>query len=356
MHLFVDISSHGFGHFAITAPVLNALADLLPDLRLTVRCGLPAAKLAQRIRPPFAHLHSASDFGYVMHDALSIDLDATARAYRIAHADWPGRVRQEADSLAALKPDAVLANVSYLPLAGAAACDIPALAICSLNWADLFAHFFGGQPGALPIHAEMLAAYRSARHFIRITPAMPMADLGNTSSVGPVASRGRRHDLGLNGARTVLVALGGIDHPLPVDHWPRLPGIRWLVAGHWQCAHPDAIAYESFGLPFTDLLCSADAIITKPGYGTFTEAAGNGVPLIFQRREDWPEQDCLIDWLRRNGRCQEIDAARLGRGDLSGPLTQLWQQTAAPSPSCDGAHQAAEIIMRLRPASAAPQN
>lgn len=41
MHLFVDISSHGFGHLAITAPALNALAELAPDLRLTVRSGVP---------------------------------------------------------------------------------------------------------------------------------------------------------------------------------------------------------------------------------------------------------------------------------------------------------------------------
>ena len=27
MHLFVDISSHGFGHLAITAPVLSVVAD-----------------------------------------------------------------------------------------------------------------------------------------------------------------------------------------------------------------------------------------------------------------------------------------------------------------------------------------
>ncbi len=50
-HLFVDISSHGFGHFAQTAPILNHLVELLPGLRLTVRCGLPTEKLQQRIRP-----------------------------------------------------------------------------------------------------------------------------------------------------------------------------------------------------------------------------------------------------------------------------------------------------------------
>jgi len=346
MHLFVDISSHGFGHLAITAPVLDAVAEIIPDLRLTVRSGLPAAKLHQRIHCPFEHIAAASDFGYVMHDALSIDLVATAAAYRAAHADWPARVAAEAGFLAALAPDLVLSNVSYLPLAGAALGGIPAIAICSLNWADLFAHFFGRQPWAAPILGEMLAAYRAAQTFIRITPAMPMADLANTMTVGPIASFGRRHDLGLNGDKAALIAMGGVAHQLPVDRWPRAPGVRWLVAADWHCTHPDAVAYESFDVSFTDLLCSVDAVITKPGYGTFTEAACNGKPVLYQRRADWPEQDCLIDWLRDLGRCREISGADLEAGKLSRALAELWQQTPPPVPQADGARAAAEIICR----------
>jgi hypothetical protein len=344
LHLFVDISSHGFGHFAITAPVLNTVAEMYPDLRLTVRSGLPLTKLRQRIAPQFEHIAAASDFGYVMHDALNIDLAATADFYRAAHADWPARVAAETKFLERLRPDAVLSNVSYLTLAGAAIAGIPALAICSLNWADLFAHYFGHEDWAAPIHAEMLGAYRAAEKFIRITPAMPMGDLTNTVMVGPVASLGHRHDLGLNGDKTVLIALGGIDHHLPVDHWPRLPGIRWLVAEHWQCSHPDAIPYERFGLSFTDLLCSADAIVTKPGYGTFTEAACNGVPVLYQRRADWPEQECLIDWLRDHSCCREITGANLEAGNLSAPLAELWQQTPPPVPQASGTRGAAELI------------
>ena len=354
MHLFVDISSHGFGHFAITAPVLNALAETCPDLRLTVRSGLPPDKLRQRIVPPFKHIAASSDFGYVMHDALHIDLAATAATYRSAHADWPARVAAEAAFLADLQPDIVLSNVSYLPLAGAARAGIPALAICSLNWAELFAHFFGHEDWAPPIHAQMLAAYRAAQQFIRITPAMAMADLANTTTVGPVASLGRRHDLGLNGDKAVLIALGGIAHHLPVDHWPRLPGVRWLVAGHWHCTHPDAIAYEDFGLSFTDLLCSVDAIVTKPGYGTFTEAACNGTPILYQRREDWPEQDCLIDWLQRHGHCREIGGADLETGAVAAPLAELWRQAPPCPPSADGARMAADLIHRTLAAHPVP--
>ena len=350
MHLFADISSHGFGHLAITAPVLNAVAEIVPDLRLTVRSGLPANKLRQRIAPPFAHIEAASDFGYVMHDALNIDFAATAEAYRAAHADWPARVAAEADFLATLAPDVVLSNVSYLPLAGAAGAGIPALALCSLNWADLFAHFFGHEPWAMTIHAEMLAAYRGARAFLRATPGMPMAALANRRAIGPIASIGRRHDLGLGSDKAVLIAMGGVAHRLPVENWPRMPGVRWLLAADWQCTHPDAVAYESFGLGFTDLLCSVDAVVTKPGYGTFTEAAANGTPVLYQRRDDWPEQDCLIEWLRRNSPCLEIPADCLHSGSLAESLTALREQTAMRRPALTGAAEATAVICCYAPA------
>jgi hypothetical protein len=347
MHLFVDISSHGFGHLAITAPVLNALAEQIPDLRLTLRSGLPVAKLRQRIRPPFELIAAASDFGYVMIDATRVDLPASAAAYRRAHAEWPARVAAEAALLAGLQPDLVLTNVSYLPLAGAVQAGIPAVSLCSLNWADLFAHYFADQSWAPPIHAEMLAAYRSAAAFLRVTPGMDMAALGNVRPVGPVAARGRRHDLGLGADRAVLVAMGGIAHRLPVDDWPRLPGLRWLVPAAWRCRHPDALALEDFGLSFTDLLCSVDAVVTKPGYGTFTEAAVNATPVLYQRRADWPEQACLIAWLEDHGRCREVAAAALQNGRLDSDLLALWEQPAKPAVAAGGALEAARLIGAL---------
>jgi hypothetical protein len=165
VHLFADISSHGYGHLAIVAPILGALANIDSGLRLTVRSELPEAKLRERIPLPFELISGSSDFGYVMCDALSIDLTATASAYRAAHADWPAAVAAEAHFLEKLHPDTVLTSVAYLPLAGATACGIPSLAVCSLNWADLFAHYFGNEAWAPPIHAEMLAAYRAVRAF-----------------------------------------------------------------------------------------------------------------------------------------------------------------------------------------------
>ena len=354
MHLFADISSHGYGHLAISAPVLNHLLEMAPEIELTVQSGLSPAILRQRIHVPFRHIARATDFGCAMHNAMQVDHQTTAERYRQQHLDWPDKVAKEADFLARQKPTLLLSNVSYLSLAGAARAGIPAMAICSLNWADIFAHYFSGEAWAPPLHAEILAAYRSAQHFLRITPGMPMPDLGNVITIGPITLRGQRRDLGLNGARAVLVSLGGIGHRIPLENWPRIPGIRWLVSAEWGCTHPDALPFEHMRISFTDLLCSVDAIITKPGYGTFTETRCNGIPVLYTRREDWPEQDCLIQWLEAHGLCAEISADELAAGDVEQALQTLWRTAPPPNPSASGTAEAAQLILAALKSASRP--
>ena len=355
-HLFVDISSHGFGHLAQAAPILNALARARPDLRLTVRSGLPPEKMRARIDAAFELQPGRSDFGFVMLDAVHIDRVATGEAYRAWHADWDTRVAAEATFLRALAPDLVLTDVAYLPLAGAARAGIPALSMCSLNWADLFAHVFGREAWAGPIHAQILAAYRGAACFIRLTPAMPMPDLPNARAVAPVAALGRdrrgelRERIGAAaGERIVLIAFGGFDKNLNAAAWPVTPGVRWLVPEGWGTARGDMAAIEALHMDFTDLLRSVDAVLTKPGYGTFTEAACNGTPVLYVRRDDWPEQDWLIEWLGENACCREVASAALMRGEMREDLELLWRQARPLPPVPRGAEEAARLIASYLP-------
>ena len=350
-HLFVDISSHGFGHLAQTAPILNALQERFPALQLSIRCGLPEAKVRSRINGDFSFIADSSDFGFTMNNAVSINLTASATRYRAFHADWKDRVSAEAQFLSLLAPTLVLTDVAYLPLAGAALAGIPALTMCSLNWAELFIHFFSDETWAPPIYAEMLAAYRSAMHFLRLIPAMPMEALPNTLALGPVASIGTRRRTELcqrlacpTADKIGLIAFGGIEHALSIEHWPPTPGVHWLVPKEWAVNRPDMTALESLGWHFTDLLASADAVLTKPGYGTFVEAACNGTAVLYQRREDWPEQECLIEWLGQNARCREISADDLSQGRVHAALESLWNEARPSRPEPTGILQAAGIL------------
>jgi hypothetical protein len=356
-HLFVDISSHGYGHLAQTAPLLNALVASRP-LQLTVRSGLTQAQLASRIPVLFTHIHAASDFGFVMHDALNVDLEASAVRYREAYADWPQRVAAEALLLEKISPDLVLSNISPLPLAGAALAGIPSVAMCSLNWADLFAHYYAGEDWATPVHAAMQAAYASAQAFIRFSPGMEMPTLPNVEVVGPVSiyavdsvrstreQAARALDLPLN-KRWLLLALGGIAHRLPVEQWPEFPGTQLLVPADWQVKkRADITPYSDAQLSFAKLLPVVDVVLSKPGYGTFVEAACCGLPVLYLQRPDWPEAECLETWLHQNTRAAIISPAAGINGDFLPSVNELLTRPAPPKPHPEGIAQAVRLISR----------
>ena len=331
-HLVVSISGHGFGHVAQTAPILDALHVRMQRLHLTVRSAVPLAHLRSRIHAPFAHLPSEGDIGMMMSSALDIHVGDSRAAYRAFHADWDARIAEEARLLRDLGADMVLSNVCYLPLAGAQRAAIANAALCSLNWADIYRHYCGDDA----IAAQMHTCYASADAFLRATPGMAMSDLPNLVQVAPIAAAGNdRRDV-LNrrlklapGEKLVLVSLGGIAGRLPIERWPRIDGVRWLVQQNWKVEHPDAIVLESMQMSFSDLLASSDALICKPGYGSFVEAACSGVPVLYVSRADWPESPALIAWLRQHGLCREASRDDLERGNIEDLLEGIWN---APRP------------------------
>lgn len=351
-HLFVDISCHGFGHLGTSAPVLNRLRELMPSLRLTVRSGLPATLLRARLGDDFTHIDGATDIGFVQKDAVHIDHVATRLAYERMHEDLARRVTNEAEFLARLAPDVVLTNVAYLPLAGAKAAGIPALSICSLNWADMLQHFYGDEAWARSIIAEAREAYAAADLFIALTPSTPMTDLPRKRVIGPVATiaapeermRVRRLLTVDDDETLVLVAMGGFDFDVPVADWPRRKGLRYLLPSAWNKSHPAAIRYAMQPFSFGALLRAADAVLTKPGYGTFAEAACSGVPLLYLRREDWPEQDCLIPWFRAHGRCAEVNREALMTGAWVDALDRLLMQPRSQAVVPTGNDEAAKLM------------
>ncbi len=353
-HLLVCLSAHGYGHAAQTAPVINALRCRVPDLHVTLRTTLPHGYLGSKFVGDFDVISEASDVGMLMESALDALVYETGLAYRRLHEDWDARVAREAETLTKLAPDLVLANAPYLPLAGARAASLSACALCSLNWADIYAHYFRGRPEAGVVHRQILDAYAAGAAFLQPAPCMPMKDLPNRRSVGPIAEVGhdRRRELrarlGLAaGVRLVMISYGGSRLRLPVEDWPRSAGFHWIVPGSWQASAPQIVAFEDLGMPFIDVLRSCDALVGKPGYGTFAEAACNGTPMLYVRRDSWPEDDYLIKWLSGRGRCLEVGRHDLARGALSDSLHALWAMPRRRAVEPTGGEAAAAFLARM---------
>jgi hypothetical protein len=349
MHLWLALSPHGYGHAAMTAPVVAELRRRRPGLRLTIQTALPRSYLDTRYAE-FDHVDQVPDIGFRMHSATEIDLEASAAFYRELHADFPAIIRREAARLRAAKPDLVLANVPYVTIAAAAEAGIPVVGYSSINWADMVDHYLGDRPDCRALRADIHAAYAKASAFLRPTPAQAMT-LPNIREIGPVAVKGtpRRAEvqerLGLGqGTRLGLIAFGGIDHRLPLERWPVMDGWFWLSSLMDTPARPDMAPWQAAGLPFADLLPSADLLITKPGYGTFTEAGLAGVPVLYQPRPDWPESAPLERWLSNHTRCLPATAAEMVDGGLPPLLQKLFSLQSPGVAVATGITQAVDVL------------
>lgn len=353
-HLVVALSSHGFGHIGQTAPVIETLRKRLPELRVTLRTTAPRFKLLERFGERVGIVPAATDVGMVQQDAQCIAWEASAQAYLEFHREWDRRVEAEAHELRELRADALLANVPYLALAGAQRAGIPSFALCSINWMDIYAHYFSVRPEAPTLLEQMRQAYASARAFLQPTPSMPMPQLSNRRVIGPICQRGRSRRawfderFGLRpDERLVMVSLGGMELRPPVEQWPVFPGVRLLVPATWCSSHPDTVDFETLGLPYVDALWSCDALICKPGYGSFVEAACAGVPVLYLERPDWPEASYLVDWLETAGRCALLTQENWLAGGFLAGLVQLWREELPLPVAPTGVAEAVESLVEV---------
>jgi len=351
-HLLVALTPHGYGHAAMTAPVVNTLRRRLPGLRLTLQTTLPRPFLENSYDGIFEQIDNIPDFGLCMGSATEVLIEASARRYQELHAGLDALVAQEADRLARLGIDLVLANIPYVTLLAARKAGIRAMALSCLNWAAIYHAYCGDRPEAPAIEAEMLTGYRSAQVFLTPQPAMAMPDLGAIlRPIGPLARRGtpRRRELrdrlGLSpDIRLGLVAFGGMETGWTFRDWPRLDGWHWIVTSDPE-GRPDLIFHDKIGMQFSDLFCSCDAVIGKPGYGTFAEAGVGGVPLLSLSRPDWPETAGLLAWLTEHGRCLEISRESLfDPGTLAGRLDDLLSLPEKLPAEPSGAEEAADWL------------
>jgi hypothetical protein len=352
-HLMLALSGHGYGHLAQCAPVVSALREALPGLRLSVCSSLPAAVLESRLPGPFTTIERSLDPVLPMLSAWEVDRERALAVYADFHAGYQTGLLEEGSLLKGLSPDLLLANAPYRVIEAAGRLGIPAVALCSLNWAEVFDCYCAGMPGAERIREQMLRGYRAAETFLTPEPCLPMAGFEHRQRIGPVARTGeaRRSELEAalrldSGVTLVLVALGGIATDLPLECWPHRESTVWLFAEPVQTERDDRVNVAPLGLSLVDIIASVDAVITKPGYGTYAEAVCAGTALLTLERPDWPETAGLNDWAVRHGRHAEISRAAFLGGEFVGALDRL---LASPGPGAPpkptGVQQAAGYLL-----------
>ena len=353
-HLLLALSGHGYGHLAQCAPVINVLRQQLPEMTLTVCGSLPCEVVASRIDGEFDCRRAELDPTLQMLNAWEVDVPASWRVYREFHHNWAQGFQDDLDLLGQVCPDLVLADVPYRILSAAAERGIPSVGLCSLNWAAIYAAYCENSHEDRRVLEQITNSYRAAGLFITPAPAIPMPELDNVVSIGPIARQGcRQRTVLLEGCaaerqvRAVLVALGGIATALPLDNWPYIEGVVWIFTDPVQSPRNDMFDLIALEMRFIDVLASADAVLTKPGYGTYAEAVCNGVPVLSIERRDWPETIWLNSWVQQHGYLEVMTREQFLGGRFAPLVNALLEKPARPAIEPDGVRQAVEHIHSL---------
>ncbi len=346
------ISPHGYGHASQSAGVINYLLAHRPELNIVLKTSLSRHFIKERFHPRVKVFPKIIDFGMAMASSIDVLPKKSWQRYKTIHAHWEAHVQREYNELASLKPQLIVSNIAYVCLEAAHRLGIPSIAMSSLNWADIFEHYCHDYPDTLAITRQMRSAYNRAHTFIQFTPCPPMTWLQHTSPVSPITRLGNNlrdsinKELDLNEqARLVLIGLGGIDMRLPIETWPVKKNTYWLIPNDWGIQRDDCIPLGRIKQSYIDILCSVDALITKPGYGTFSEAVCNQVPFLYVSRGDWPEEPFLEAWAKSFGNAANLSRQDLYAGNVHTHLEHILSKKIAPPPSkAEGAKEAASII------------
>lgn len=351
VHIVADISANGFGHLAQVAPIVTAFAKVRPGLKLTLRTEVDPIICGQFLDIPFEMGPTPPDPNMRMQGPLDVDADGLFEDYQDLVADWENVITRDAAVLAALKPDLVLTNIAVASVAAARRAGVPVAAICSLNWADVFAAYCGTDGDAGEIYDHLTSAYAAADRFIQLQPHMPMDWVPTAHSVGPVARVGQDRRADLQAIRPadhyVLATMGGIPGMHTQVPLPEVEGVMWVVPPDWESPRRDILSRKELDIAFIDLMRSCDALVTKAGYGGVTESAVNGTRILYTERTNWCETPMLETWMAENCTARRIERDVMQSGDFGAELQELLARPISKQPVRGGVDDAVAVLTQL---------
>ncbi|WP_295455728.1 hypothetical protein [uncultured Thiodictyon sp.] len=350
-HLLLAVTAHGYGHLAQSSPVIEALTRRLPGLRVTLQSDIDPRFARARLPPGFTQVREATDPGFLMDGPLVTRWEESLAAYVRFEADYPQRLERQLATLRDLAPDLVLADIPWLPLEAARRLGIPAVGLCSFSWYDILRESQLQAQVPVTLMEHLRRVYREADLFIRPAPALPMDWLPAARAVGPIARRRPdrgselRSRFGCPADRPLaLMQFGGFDGLNPLHEWPEQEQVHWVVDDLQGRPRRDATALTGHGIDLLDVLGSVDLMLCKPGYGSYAEAACNGVPVLQVPRPDWPESTTLNTWLSAQVPTRELSLADLTAGRVAGPIAELLAAGRPAPVEPSGIEAAADLL------------
>ena len=358
------ISAHGYGHGVRSCDIIRALNRLYPHLTVDVICSLPPEFLFNRIGRDRNRIRRDSfDIGMVQKDSIQVDVPATLNRIERLYDRCEDLIAQEVSYLNEKNISLVVADIPALPLEAAADAGIARMAIGNFGWDWIYSGFVKQDPRWKPIVEHIHNSYAKTDLLLRLPFSEEMHAFPEVEDIPLVASPGisRRKEMAdlFNcdaDRKWILISFTSLNwSEEALDSVERIKDYEFFTVHPlvWQRRNIHVLQREQ--APFSDIVSSVDAVLSKPGFGILSECVVNRKPLIYADRSDFKEYFILEAAIRKYLKHIHIPMDLLYRGDLIRSLDGLWDQPEIfVSLPHDGAVIAAHRIARLAGINAGP--
>ncbi len=303
--LYVAITNHGFGHATRTAAVLAEIQRLVPDILLIVVTSAPRWLIESYIPGDFIYRSRVLDVGVIQSDGLTINIPATLKQLQEIRTYQNRLVTAEVDYIRQIGAQLILADIPPLASVIAKAAGIPCWMASNFGW-DLIYRQWGDD--FADIVDWVTDCFQQCDRLFRLPFHEPMSVFPNVTDVGLTGASPRfttlelRREFGIKveAEKTVLMSFGGLGlAKVPYRNLQKFPDWQFITFDRLAPdSYPNLLKVSDPKYRPVDVMPLCGRIVSKPGYGTFSEACSLGIPVISVPRDDFAEAQYLLTGLQ----------------------------------------------------------
>lgn len=310
--LYVAVTNHGFGHATRVSAVLAELqrrqADMGLEIELTLVTCAPEWLLRACIPGPFHYRPRALDIGVVQGDSRFMDKAATLAKLEEIRDRQADIIAEESAFIRDQGIGLVLGDIP--PLAGpiARAAGVPCWMMGNFGWDYIYQPWVAEDERFGELCRWIGDCFGTCDRLFRLPFHEPMAAFPQVEDV-ELTGGSPNHDpevlrlrFGLMApkSKTVLMTFGGlgIDN-IPYTGLAELADWQFITLDRDVPELPNLCRVDGVEYRPVDFMPLCDRILSKPGYGTFSEACRQHVGVMTIQREGFSETPLLMAGLKQ---------------------------------------------------------
>jgi hypothetical protein len=297
------------------------------------------------IEGDFIHRPRAFDLGVVQADSLTMDKKATLEKLLDIKKHQNSLIASEVNFIRQNRVNLILADIPFLASGFAKAANIPCWMMSNFGW-DFIYRDWGGEFIAV---ADWISDwYSKCDRLFRLPFHEPMQAFKNITDVGLTGGSPRypaddfRSLWGITAPieKTILLTFGGLGlQQIPYDNLRRFPDWQFIVFDQSAPDLPNLAKISGHKYRPVDFMPICGRVVSKPGYGTFSEATLLGVPVVTIPREDFAEATFIIEGIANYNQHQIITPPEFFQGTWDF-LYELPQQPKQSQPIAKDGNEA----------------